>query len=89
MHIEMNDTDEILGTIMDSDGKSKDGYAARLGIQLMGMQKELHPIDVGDHVEVPHASYTLIKTEQKMVCQLVNDVKMPYGQASNISRCAS
>lgn len=58
-------------------------------MQLMGMQKELHPNDVGDHIEVPHANHTFTKREQKMVCKLVKAVKMPDGQASNISHRAS
>lgn len=43
MHIEKNVMDNILGTILDIKGKTKDNLAARLDLQEMGLRPKLHP----------------------------------------------
>ncbi|KAL3839070.1 hypothetical protein ACJIZ3_023661 [Penstemon smallii] len=42
MHIEKNICDNIIGTILDVDGKSKDTEKARLDLKNMGIRSELH-----------------------------------------------
>ena len=44
MHIEKNVCDNIIGTLLAQQGKSKDNMKARLDLQKMGIRKELHPI---------------------------------------------
>ena len=43
MHIEKNVCDNILGTLLNIGGKSKDHVNARLDLQEIGIRKELHP----------------------------------------------
>ncbi|KAJ0479892.1 putative transposase, Ptta/En/Spm, plant [Helianthus annuus] len=53
MHIEKNVCDNIVGTILGQEGKSKDNYKTRLYLQQMGIRKELHP-----KMKEPHVSGT-------------------------------
>nr|XP_009619376.1 uncharacterized protein LOC104111395 isoform X1 [Nicotiana tomentosiformis] len=59
MHIEKNICDNIMGTIMNVKGKTKDTIKTRLDLQEMNNMPELHPIKKGEKVEVPNACYTL------------------------------
>ena len=43
MHIEKNVCDNIVGTLLGQEGKSKDNYKTRLDLQQMGIRRELHP----------------------------------------------
>jgi len=43
MHIEKNVMDNILGTILDIKGKTKDNLAARLDLQELKLRSKLHP----------------------------------------------
>ena len=36
--------DNVVGTLMNIDGKTKDTYKAQLDLEYMGIRKELHPI---------------------------------------------
>ena len=38
---------------------------------------------------MPHACYTLSKTERQEFCEFLKSVRFPDGYASNISRCAN
>lgn len=89
MHIEKNICENVLGTLLDIDGKTKDTYKARLDLEDMNIRKELHLIHVGDKYQMPHSCYTLSKMEQKAFCEFLKSVKFPDGYASNISRCAN
>ncbi|XP_012832641.1 PREDICTED: uncharacterized protein LOC105953517 [Erythranthe guttata] len=42
MHIEKNICDNVMGTILDIDGKTKDTEKARLDLEDMGVRSELH-----------------------------------------------
>ena len=43
MHIEKNVCDNLIGTILNLDGKTKDNIKARLDLKEMGIRQELHP----------------------------------------------
>ena len=91
MHIEKNVFDNILGTLLNLDGKTKDNLNARLDLQLMGIKKGLHPRKDGNKLVIPIAKYTLSKTkkenEKELFCQFLKNVKMPDSYSSNIARC--
>ncbi|WMV29325.1 hypothetical protein MTR67_022710 [Solanum verrucosum] len=53
MHIEKNICDNIMGTIMNVKGKTKDIINTRLDLKKMNIRPELHPIQRGEKVEVP------------------------------------
>ncbi|XP_042948658.1 uncharacterized protein LOC122281329 [Carya illinoinensis] len=89
MHIEKNICDNILGTLMNIAGKTKDHVNARRDLSNLNIKKELHLIQDGQRVSMPHACYTLYGAERAGFCKWLNDVKFPDGFASNIARCVS
>ncbi|XP_024023057.1 uncharacterized protein LOC112092090 [Morus notabilis] len=83
MHIEKNICDNLVGTVLGIDGKSKDTKKARLGLQELNIRKELHLDGKG---KKPPACFTLSTTERKAFCQFLKSVKFPDGYAANLSR---
>jgi hypothetical protein len=63
MHIEKNICDNLLGTFLNIEGKSKDTVNSRLDLEYMGIRKELHlrPVEGGDSFEMLEAWYTMTK----------------------------
>ncbi|CAN1181790.1 hypothetical protein LINPERHAP2_LOCUS35617 [Linum perenne] len=59
MHIEKNICDNVLGTIMNLQGNTKDTIKTRLDLEALGIRSELHPIREGSKVIMPDACYTL------------------------------
>ena len=47
MHIEKNICDNILGTLLEMDGKSKDGTKARLDLEFLKIREDQHAKPVG------------------------------------------
>lgn len=88
MHIEKNVCDNILGTLLNISGKSKDHINARLDLQELGIRRSLHPVesDDGNHVEIRAAIFDMTNKEKEIFCSVLKNVKLPYGCASNISR---
>ena len=90
MHIEKNVCDNLLGTLLNIEGKTKDTVSARLDLEDMKIKKELHlkKLSNGSYL-LPHACYTLSKQERKEFCSFLKSVKFPDRYASNISRCVN
>jgi len=87
MHTEKNVCDNILNTLLDIDGKSKDNLMARFDLQAMGIRKELHPIQKNDSEwEIPKACFNLSNEEKTLFCKVFSDLKVPDGYVSDISR---
>ena len=88
MHIEKNVCDNILGTLLNIGGKSKDHVNARLDLQEIGIRKELHPVLSADgkHLEIRAAIFDMTNKEKEIFCSVLKKSKLPYGCASNISR---
>ena len=87
MHTEKNVTDNIMATLLDLAGKTKDTYQARLDLKAMGIRSELHLVHKGvDTVEMPAACYNMTTSEKDGFLQVLKDVRVPDGYASNISR---
>ncbi|OMO92395.1 Transposon, En/Spm-like protein [Corchorus capsularis] len=90
LHIEKNVCDNILVTILDMDGKSKDDLNSRLDLVEMGIRPDLHPqLDHNGKRSIPLAVYAMSKKEKEIFCQVLKDVKVPDGFSSNISRCVN
>uniref|UniRef100_A0A803MDR6 Transposase-associated domain-containing protein n=1 Tax=Chenopodium quinoa TaxID=63459 RepID=A0A803MDR6_CHEQI len=81
MHIEKNVCDNVLATLLDVPGKSKDHHKARLDLQEMGIREELHPIDTDDerYVLLPKASFSMTKEEKSIFCSVLKKAKLPQG----------
>ncbi|KAG8364929.1 hypothetical protein BUALT_Bualt18G0049800 [Buddleja alternifolia] len=86
MHIEKNVCDNILGTLLDIDGKTKDNIRARFDLQLLGIRHELHPKLVGNSYLVPPACYTLSTAEKRKVCSFLASVKYPDDYVASLSK---
>jgi hypothetical protein len=84
MHIEKNVCDNIVNTFLNIDGKSKDSLNAHLDVRNLGIREDLHPIDVDDRFYMPPAQYSMSRDEKKLFCQVLKDVRLPDGVASNI-----
>ncbi|KAL5714361.1 hypothetical protein ACHQM5_016334 [Ranunculus cassubicifolius] len=90
MHIEKNICENVLGTILKLDGKTKDTLKSRLDLQALGIRPELHLTPKPNNkFLVPAACYTFSTLEKQSFCEWLKTVKFPDGYASNISRCVN
>ncbi|WMV40449.1 hypothetical protein MTR67_033834 [Solanum verrucosum] len=87
MHIEKNICDNILGTILNIKGKTKDTLSSRLDLQELKIMKELHPKRNGEKYDLPTACFTLSPEEKHKFLSFLKDLKVPDGFSSNISHC--
>ena len=56
MSIEKNVVDNIIGTLLNLDGKTKDSLKARQDLKDMGIRSEFHLENVGnDKTRMPHS----------------------------------
>ena len=86
MHIEKNVMDNILGTMLDIKGKTKDNLQARQDLQEMGLRPKLHPY-IGDdrRMYLPLASHTMSTEDKTAFLKVLQDVRVLDGYALNIS----
>ncbi|XP_077237173.1 uncharacterized protein LOC143878834 [Tasmannia lanceolata] len=87
MHIEKNVCDNVIGTLLNIEGKSKDGVKARLDLRKMKLRRTLHPITkTNNKTYLPSACFTMSPKEKDIFCSILKYVKVPDGYSSNISR---
>nr|XP_025661422.1 uncharacterized protein LOC112757040 [Arachis hypogaea] len=84
MHIEKNVCDNIVFTIMNEKGKSKDHIKARRDLQSMGIKHDLWPREDGKY---PSAIFTMTNPQKELFLRTIKNIVFPDGYASNISRC--
>ncbi|VVA26864.1 PREDICTED: LOC109704191 isoform [Prunus dulcis] len=89
MHIEKNVFENVIGTVMNIDGETKDSLNARLDLQEMGIRSKLHPIEEAEKIIWPKADYELSNNDKKAVFQWLMNLKVPDGYSANISRCVN
>lgn len=90
MHIEKNVCNNIYGTLLRLEGKSKDNLQARLDLQEMNIRLGLHPKKKANNkYYLPPATYTMSKNEKQQFCKVLHDIKVPDGYSRNISRCVN
>ena len=72
MHIEKNLCDNILGTLLNIGGMSKDHLGARFDLQEMGIRKSLHPVKCadGENYEIMAAIFDMTDKEKDVFCKL-------------------
>lgn len=87
MYIERNVFDNILSTVMNMAGKTKDTLKSRYDFVDLGIRQGLHPIEDGDRILLPTTCYTLSPQEKLKVCEFLANLKVPDAFSSNISRC--
>ena len=85
MCIEKNVVDNIIGTLLNLDGKN---LKARHDLKDIGIKSELHLENVeNDQTRMPHACYHMNASENDGFLHVLKDVRVPDGYSSNISRC--
>jgi len=65
MHIEKNIYENLIGTILNIIGKTKDTVKARLDLKDLGIKEELQLTEDGDSCEMPNARFTLSKEKKE------------------------
>ena len=83
MHIEKNVCENLIGTILDIPGKSKDGLSARMDLEEMGIRMELVPQKDGEKTYLLVAYYNLSKQEKKQFYMILFELKVLEGYCSN------
>jgi hypothetical protein len=86
MHIEKNVCESIIGMLLHIDGKCKDSEKARLDMQHLGIRQDQHPVVENGKYTLPPSLYSLDRDQKKMLCTLLEGVRMPDGYASNIKK---
>ncbi|XP_057779474.1 uncharacterized protein LOC130998054 [Salvia miltiorrhiza] len=87
MHIEKNVCNNLLGTLLNIDGKTKDDERARKDIMEMGIRPNLHLRDYLDKKPyLPAACFNMSSSEKGKFLEVLKYLKVPDGYASNISR---
>ena len=75
MHIEKNVVDNIIGTLLNLDGKTKDNLKAHQDLKDMSIISEVHLEKVGnDKTRMPHACYHINASENDGFLQVLKDV---------------
>nr|XP_023912490.1 uncharacterized protein LOC112024082 isoform X2 [Quercus suber]XP_023912491.1 uncharacterized protein LOC112024082 isoform X3 [Quercus suber] len=85
MHIEKNVMDNILSAVLNLKDQTKDNYKARLDLADMGIRSELHlQRKSADKYTIPPACFHMTSSEKDGFLQVLKDVTVPDGYASNI-----
>ena len=87
IHIEKNVMDNILGTVLNLKDWTRDNYKAWLDLADMGIRSELHLQRKGDDkYTISSVCFHMTPSEKDGFLQVLREVKVPDGYASNISR---
>jgi len=89
MHVEKNVCDSLIDTLLNIQGKTKDGVNARLNLLEMNICKDLAPREVGKHTYLPPTCYTMSRQEKISFCLCLRSVKVQQGYSSNIKSLVS
>ena len=68
MHIEKNIYDNLVGTILNIDGKTKDTIKAHEDLANLKLRKEFHIQEIENRRVKPHVSYTLTAAKKVDFC---------------------
>ncbi|CAM8934633.1 unnamed protein product [Rhodiola kirilowii] len=82
MHIEKNVFDNIIGTILGLEGKTKDDIKARKVLEQQGVRRKLWYKPSGStsrKEKVTKAPYTVTPNEKVEILELIKDAKYPSG----------
>ncbi|KAL4021240.1 hypothetical protein IC575_020034 [Cucumis melo] len=89
MHIEKSVCANLISTLLDIPGKTKDGVKSRLDLVELNIRSELAP-QVGEKkIFLPPACYTLSRAEKLSFCKTLSELKVPEGYSSNIQSLVS
>ena len=89
MHVKKNVCYSLISTLLNINGKTKDGINARLDLIEMNIRDELAPIEMGKRTYLPPTCYTMSKDEKISFYQCLKGVKVPQGHSSNVKSLVS
>ncbi|XP_050876050.1 uncharacterized protein LOC127079715 [Lathyrus oleraceus] len=84
MHIEKNVCDNVVYTLLNETGKSKDNLKAREDLKLMGIRKDLWP---DSNKRFCPSLFTMSNSKKDVFLRTLRNTSFPDGYSSNISRC--
>jgi hypothetical protein len=86
MHIEKNICENLLCTLLNVPGKTKNTHNARLNLYNMGIRHHLHLQEKGNNsVSAPPTPYVLGKDQKVQFCKFLKGIKFPDGYAANLA----
>ncbi|XP_048426453.1 uncharacterized protein LOC125470830 [Pyrus x bretschneideri] len=85
MHIERNVAENVIGTLLEIEGKNKDGIRVRVDLVELGIRHDLHPRADGGRTKLPATEYNMKPEEKRMLCQVLESIRVPDNYSSNIS----
>jgi hypothetical protein len=83
MHVEKSVCEELVGTLLDIPGKTKDTLKARMDLEEIKLRKDLHHETLVKKLLT--ACYTLSKQEKMSLCNCLHGIKVPTGYSNNVS----
>jgi hypothetical protein len=89
MHIKMNVCESLLGTLLNTDRKTRDHGHARADLKKIGIRPELWLDDLVKGTKLSTSCITLSKHEKKEFCGFLKNMKIPSDYSTNISRLIS
>jgi hypothetical protein len=89
IHVEKNVCESLIGTLLNTNGKTRDHGHARVDLMKMGIRKELWLDDFVKGMELPTSCITLSKNEKKDFYGFLKNVKVLSGYSMNVSRLIS
>jgi hypothetical protein len=90
MHLKKNVFESVIGLLMDTLGKTKDGLKSRRDMVRLNVKSELHPKPLGNgKYLLPVASLNLTLDERRVVCNFLPGDKVPTGFSANVKRIVS
>ena len=84
MHVEKNVCENVIGTLLSIQGKTKYGLNTHQDLAEMGICAQLHPRSDGNKIYLHLTCHTLFRKEKISFCQCLHHVKVPQGYSSNI-----
>ncbi|XP_074278240.1 uncharacterized protein LOC141601834 [Silene latifolia] len=89
MHIEKNVFDQIINTVMEVKGKTKDTISARRDMAKHCKRRKLNVNESTENARevMPKAPYVLSKEQKRSLCEWIHNLKFPDGYSSNLGRC--
>ncbi|XP_047321118.1 uncharacterized protein LOC124925192 [Impatiens glandulifera] len=87
MHIKKNVFENIIHTVMNVKGTTKDNINTRKDMFKICNRPELHIDPQSSCMRTKKVAYTLTRDENRIICQWLKSLKFPDGYVSNLSRC--
>jgi hypothetical protein len=89
IHIEKNVCENLVGTFLNMNGKTRDHGHARADVKKMGIRQELWLDDFVKGIELPTSCIALSKNEKMEFYGFLKNVKVPSGYSTNVSMLIS